>query len=386
MAQVFDFLGVAEREPSEAAIEQADIEVLAFDVAGADSGAIWMAGANPNPRADTLAWRISAFTVFPVNRIGIEFYQLGKIKLAAKDEANTGCVRAKAIRRQLKGSGNAGFDVVNHLVGRVRIALADDMAQNQFRLCVHAHEQILVAALVIVRQIHALLAADKGEQLVHLQGFDCQAAHSFIQQPGALLASGSQDVQNRFLMQPGKPLNGTDAHTFNQQVNHLMRLFLLDPHSVQRLLHAERFGATWTAVALNEAVAIAEKPEFLRLTIAAMTCHLTFPGQVLQWFCIVRYRLKASAFGCALSAFARWQGFVFVSVHQQIDWSLIFVIFAFSSSICLYFSEICAVPDFCHLGSVLSDGNGSIGCPYGSRRDGKRPSISCKACTQSKSA
>ena len=75
-----------------------------------------------------------------------------------------------------------------------------------------------------------------------------------------------------------------------------MRLFSLDSYAVQRLLHAERLGAAWTAVALNEAVAVAKEPEFLRLPIAAMTCHLTFLGQVLQWLCI-SHRIPTEGFG-----------------------------------------------------------------------------------------
>ena len=76
-------------------------------------------------------------------------------------------------------------------------------------------------------------------------------------------------------MQSSESLDCIDAHAFNEQANDLICLFRVNPDAVQRLLDTERLGATRTAEALHEAVAVAKEPEFLRLTITAMTCHLT---------------------------------------------------------------------------------------------------------------
>jgi hypothetical protein len=76
---------------------------------------------------------------------------------------------------------------------------------------------------------------------------------------------------------------------------------------------AETFVAAGAKIALHDALLTPIKSDFLGFTIAAMTVHLTFRGQDLNFACIPQQirNFRSMAFGCALSVFKHWQGFVF---------------------------------------------------------------------------
>ena len=89
-------------------------------------------------------------------------------------------------------------------------------------------------------------------------------------------------------MDIGEPFNGSDANTFNQQTDNLCGFIEWDSKAVQRPLWniPERLAALFTAVTLNPFPA--EIPEFVALNLAIMTRHLTFPGQDLNFACILK--------------------------------------------------------------------------------------------------
>jgi hypothetical protein len=85
-----------------------------------------------------------------------------------------------------------------------------------------------------MQDVVSFLTPDKGEQLVHLNGFKGDIADALVEQPGALLAYHFQDGQHGVTMDAGEPFNGAHAHTFNQQVRNLHGLFKWHAQIVQR--------------------------------------------------------------------------------------------------------------------------------------------------------
>ena len=131
-------------------------------------------------------------------------------------------------------------------------------------------------------------------------------------QPPAFLAYRFQHGKNRVLLATHKTGGCSHSQTFTKQFHNLHGLSVVNPQITERLFFAESFVASHTAIALHDAVAVSIRAGFPALSRAAMTCHLTLSRPSLT---VVLYRqipLKASAFGCAVSVFKHWHGFIFI--------------------------------------------------------------------------
>lgn len=101
-------------------------------------------------------------------------------------------------------------------------------------------------------------------------------------EPAAGRAHFRQDVQDGMNVAPHQPGHGPNAAPFSQQLDDLDRLVVFDPDAFQWLRFAECFSATHAAITLYDAVDVPEKAKSFGFSVAAMACHLTFPGQDIK--------------------------------------------------------------------------------------------------------
>jgi hypothetical protein len=57
---------------------------------------------------------------------------------------------------------------------------------------------------------------------------------------------------------------------------------MVEPQPVERLRFGKGFVASDTVVTLDDAILVFETAKLLSFTVAAMTVHLTFPGQDIK--------------------------------------------------------------------------------------------------------
>jgi hypothetical protein len=73
-----------------------------------------------------------------------------------------------------------------------------------------------------------LLAVNEAPKLIYLNGLARHVAYRDVQQPGAILASKAQHVQDRAFVQLGEPCRSPYPDTLGKQVNHWRGLVQID--------------------------------------------------------------------------------------------------------------------------------------------------------------
>ncbi len=84
-----------------------------------------------------------------------------------------------------------------------------------------------------------LFGKNEAMNFISLNDISTEIADFIVQKSSGFLPGSFEDAHNGFCVQSGESGNGADAHTLNEQVNHLFNLFCFNPQAIQRLRFTE---------------------------------------------------------------------------------------------------------------------------------------------------
>lgn len=130
--EVFEFFGVAECEAGEAAVEDSDGEVCAFDVGRAHVFGAWGAANDRLTNANEWAGGILAFGEVVFVWVGILLDDLGEVNFVEESEIHLGLVRAESIGGKLERGFDALAEVEHEFLAGDGGTLAGGMIDDEF--------------------------------------------------------------------------------------------------------------------------------------------------------------------------------------------------------------------------------------------------------------
>ena len=98
---------------------------------------------------------------------------------------------------------------------------------------------VLIAAFHVTFGCPPLADSNPCPQFINLQGAGLDIANQPVMQLLAFLAYGVQDGQHGLMLAAGQSGSGANAHALTEQFDDLNDLFMVNSHSVQRLIFRE---------------------------------------------------------------------------------------------------------------------------------------------------
>lgn len=118
--------------------------------------------------------------LFTVNRGGVLLHQLREVRALLECVKDFVRIRRESVRRQLKWSLHALFQVLDVDLSGNRVTLAYREIDDEFGVGVNAKINVLLAALAVFQFVVSFLATDKGKQFVNLHVWKGNVANALV--------------------------------------------------------------------------------------------------------------------------------------------------------------------------------------------------------------
>jgi hypothetical protein len=163
--------------------------------------------------------------------IPIQFDELRKINIVAKEKRNLSRVEPESIRGDLRAVVDSLHQVANKIFCCGSVALPDGKRGNQLRLCVQRDKNPLVAKRcgVILADSTLLLKAER-PNFVALNVVANEIAHPGIVQTGATFSRQYEQLHDGVTVQSGHAFRGTNRAAFDEALNSANGAFFRDTH------------------------------------------------------------------------------------------------------------------------------------------------------------
>ena len=223
--QIFQFLGIAVRQPREPSHAHSHCQVLPLANTCRNVFIIGHSADDCPPRSHADCWAVAHFR--PFRRSAINLLQHRVINLGTKGIFNSAQIGSVSVCGQLDAIGKATGQVVHELIGRTCVTATNEPTRHKFRFRVNRRPRpnIAMSHGLVLRRGILFLAADKRPDFVALNPLALQIPQRLVLVFGTRTARVNQqfdDAVNRRIRQSG---SGADTVSVNQTTEDLSPLF-----------------------------------------------------------------------------------------------------------------------------------------------------------------
>jgi hypothetical protein len=221
-------------QAGKAANAHSDAEILALNVGRADAFRIGQSDAWDNLRGNHIGRRIA---VFAFRAGAIDLNQLGEIHAIRQCVTDRGAVRGKAVGRDLKLASGSEPKTLNEYIRAGPISTTHNEVEHELGVRFKSDERVAVTqSRIIIEPTLLFLLPDETLQLIGLN-----VAHGNVHElPAkdvlALLAGDHQELQNRGVVNIGKPFHARNAVAFQEEPQDHLGFLNGQIHAVQVVL------------------------------------------------------------------------------------------------------------------------------------------------------